>query len=219
MSPTPCLILGAAGHGAVVADALPAGSLLGFLDDSEKCPLLPHGLRRLGAFRDLGPLLRANPMAEVVIALGDNALRERIARQLLADYPTLRFATVVHATASISRHASVSPGAVICAGAVIGPGASVGSHAIVNTRASLDHHAVLGDFASMAPASATGGGASMGARSHLGMGAMLHHGISVGADTVVGSLSLVAGDLPDRVVALGAPARIVRSREPGERYL
>ena len=219
MSQALYLVLGASGHGTVIADALPPGSILGFLDDAEDCPLLPAGLRRIGAFRDLASVARSEPGVQLVVALGDNALRERVVRSVRAEQPTLRFATVVHPSASVSSSATLGPGSVVCAGAVVGPGAKVGAHAIINTRASLDHQAELADFASLAPASATGGTVRIGMRSHVGMGAMVHHGIFVGGDVVIGSLSLVDRNLPDRVVAVGIPARVVRTREPGERYL
>ena len=180
---------------------------------------MPRGYRRLGAIQDLARLLTSHPEAEVVVAIGDNFLREKIAAMLRSTAPGVRFGTVVHRSATVSPAASVAKGAVICAGAVVGPGASVGAHAILNTNASLDHHSSLGSFASMAPGSATGGGVVIGDRTHIGMGVMIHHGVTVGCDAVVGSLSLVDKALPDNVVAVGSPARILRERTTGEKYL
>ena len=71
----------------------------------------------------------------------------------------------------------------------------------------------------MAPASATGGGAVIGLGTAVGMGAMVHHGVRLGEDVVLGSLSLANKDIPDRVVAVGNPARVLRPRTPGETYL
>jgi maltose O-acetyltransferase len=45
----------------------------------------------------------------------------------------------------------------------------------------------------------------------LGGGVILCPGVSVGADTVVGAGSVVTRDLPAGVLALGVPARVVRS--------
>lgn len=49
----------------------------------------------------------------------------------------------------------------------------------------------------------------------LGGGAILCPGVTIGNDTVVGAGAVVTRDLPDGVVALGAPARVLR--EIGER--
>ena len=37
--------------------------------------------------------------------------------------------------------------------------------------------------------------------------------------SVVGAGSLVLSDVPDNVLVYGSPARIIRSRQPGERFL
>ena len=82
-----------------------------------------------------------------------------------------------------------------------------------------DHDSHLGAFASLAPGAITGGGVEIGARSFVGLGAQLIHGVSIGADTVVGAGALVLHPLPDGVVAYGAPARVIRSRQVSEPYL
>jgi maltose O-acetyltransferase len=45
----------------------------------------------------------------------------------------------------------------------------------------------------------------------LGGGVIVGPGVTIGADTVVGAGSVVLRDLPDGVLAVGVPARIVRS--------
>lgn len=48
----------------------------------------------------------------------------------------------------------------------------------------------------------------------LGGGVIVCPGVTIGADTVVGAGSVVARDLPPRVVAVGSPARVVRELTP-----
>lgn len=52
---------------------------------------------------------------------------------------------------------------------------------------------------------------SLGTASWIGAGAILMPGVSIGNGTVVGAGSVVTKSLPDRVVAVGSPARIIRS--------
>jgi maltose O-acetyltransferase len=49
----------------------------------------------------------------------------------------------------------------------------------------------------------------------LGGGVIVLPGVSIGADTVVGAGSVVTRDLPAGVVAVGNPARVVRTLERG----
>jgi len=96
---------------------------------------------------------------------------------------------------------------------------TIGEGCIVNTRASLDHHGVLEDYASLAPAVTTGGNVSIGEGSVIAIGATVLHGRSIGDWSVVGAGATVIDDVPDGVVAYGTPAKVVREREPGDRYL
>lgn len=211
----PLVIFGASGHAAVVAEAARSVGtcVLGFVADS------PSPLGLIGDEVSLPNLLRANLGAQVIVAIGDNHVRRQIAQRLLAKTPGITFASVVHRSATLCAGCVVSPGAFVAAGAVVGVDARVGEGAIVNTRASLDHHAELGAFASMAPASATGGRVRIGAGSAIGMGAMIHHDVTIGSDTVLGSLALANKNLGDCVIAIGNPARTISVRQPGDKYL
>jgi acetyltransferase-like isoleucine patch superfamily enzyme len=57
---------------------------------------------------------------------------------------------------------------------------------------------------------------SIGAGSWLGAGVVVLPGAQIGRHVVVGAGSVVTGDLPDNCVAVGAPARVVRSYHEGE---
>lgn len=214
------IIAGASGHACVAAEAAEGTfAIVGFVSDGDDAGVTTCYGPWLGELNQLAEVLELHHEVSVHVGIGDNGARKRVASMLEARHPGLRFATLVHASASVSRTAVLEEGVLICAGAVVGPGARIGRHVIVNTGASVDHHACVGPFASLAPGARTGGGAVVGEGSAVGMGTVIHQGIKVGSDSVVGSMALVNRDLPDRVVAYGHPCRVVRGREPGERYL
>jgi maltose O-acetyltransferase len=55
---------------------------------------------------------------------------------------------------------------------------------------------------------------TIGPRAWLGGGVIVVPGVSIGADTVVGAGSVVVHDLPDGVLAVGNPCRVVRPLGP-----
>ncbi|MEX0665932.1 MAG: acyltransferase [Acidimicrobiia bacterium] len=57
---------------------------------------------------------------------------------------------------------------------------------------------------------------SIGDGSWLGHGAVVLPGVSIGAHVVVGAASVVTSDLPDRCVAVGNPARVIRRYVDGQ---
>ena len=211
---TNLIIVGAGGHALSVADAASSAGwkVVGFYS--------PDGT---GPASSLGPVLSsldALDLSETAFALGigTNHSRETAAQDISRRFTQTEIVSVVHATAWVSPHATVHPGAVILAHTSVGPGGTVGRGALLNTGASLDHESSLGSFGSLGPGARTGGNAHIGERSMIGMQAGIMHGITVGGDTVVGAHSLVNSDLESNIVAWGTPARTVRTRLKDDPY-
>jgi len=201
-------LIGAGGHGRVIADILLESGHppTAFLDDApmhnsiSNIPVI-HGLEL------------PESTASVIIAVGDNFVRAALA----ARYS--KFTVAIHPSAQVSRDAEIGPGSVVMAGAVINPGVRVGAHCIINTCASIDHDCFISDFAHIAPGATLGGNVQVGTASMIGLGANVIHGLVIGAHTVIGAGSTVVRDVRDNVVAFGSPARELRTRSPGDRYL
>jgi sugar O-acyltransferase (sialic acid O-acetyltransferase NeuD family) len=218
MSNVPALdlvVVGAGGHAVSVAEvARSAGHrVLAFVDPRRA----GASLLGLPVVERPDALLAAG--AGVVVAIGDNAARQREAESLRARFAGIAFPVLVHASASVSGYALLGEGSVVMQHATVGSNARVGAFCIVNTAASIDHDAVMADGASIAPGAVTGGRVSIGPRAAVSIGAVVKHGVAIGADSVLGAHSYLHRDLPERCVAYGSPARVVRSRQPGEPYL
>lgn len=204
----PVYVVGAGGHARVVIDLLTRGgvAIAGIIDRSPAVP----SLRGVPVLAEDAPL---PPEAEFVIAVGDNAVRERLARA------RRRFCTGVHPASTVATDASLGPGTVIMAGAVVNAGARIGRHCIVNTGAIVEHDCVLEDFVSIAPGAVIGGAAQVAHGSAVSIGATVLHGVRIGRHVVLGAGAVATEAVPDNVVAFGCPARVVRTRQPGEAYL
>jgi sugar O-acyltransferase (sialic acid O-acetyltransferase NeuD family) len=204
-------VYGAGGHGKVVADILISrgeSEFAGFVDDREEL----WGARVIGlpVLGD-GQWLRLEALnSPIAVALGVGECRSR---QLLAERCSrwgIEVLTLVHPAATVSQSAQLGRGTVVMAGAIINPDARVGVGVIVNTGAVVEHDVKIGDYAHVAPKAAMGGASHLGAFSHLGLGAVVLQCIHIGAHTMVGAGAVVVENLPDRIVAIGAPARIHR---------
>ncbi len=200
------VILGAGGHARVVADAArsdpTAWDSVELVDADGDAALLTR-LRELPG--DERPAL--------VLGFGATPAGRRAAVEWFGD--TARWASIVHATASVSPSAVIEPGAVVLARAVVNAGATVGRHAIVNSGAIVEHDSVVGAFAHLAPGAVLGGGAAVGDRATIGMGALIRDHRTVGEDAVVGMGAVVVRDVPLGRTVVGNPAGPLRGRRPG----
>lgn len=127
----------------------------------------------------------------------------------------LRFATLVHPTARVSRSAVVGEGSVVNAGAIIAARAVLGRHVIVNRGALIGHHTRLGDHATVGPGANIGGCCEVGEATYIGIGAVILDQLRIGAHAIVGAASLVTREVADRVQVMGVPARVTKENIDG----
>ena len=198
-------MLGASGHGGVVADAaLAAGwDEVEFFDD--RWP----GIAGVGPWNIVGDTVALlgdhARYAGVIVAIGAN--RARLARHRALAAAGAAMTTVVHPSAVVSPFATLGDGSVLCALAVINPFARTGAAVILNTGATVDHDCVLGDGVHVSPGAHIGGAVSIGEASWIGIGAAVRQGILIGAGVIVGAGAAVVTDIADGITVVGVPAR------------
>lgn len=208
--PSRLVIIGAGGHGKVVADvAITAGFyIVGFVDDKAVSSPLP-GFQILGRVHDIPSLVSQFGKIEIAIAIGENATRKRIAESINA--LGVPFARIIHPSSIVSRFAQIGEGTVVMPGVVVNAGAAIGKHVILNTACSVDHDCVIGDFAHISPGAHLAGSVTVEEGVHVGTGASIIPGCSVGSWSIVGAGAIVIRNISSHVVAVGVPAKEIRS--------
>lgn len=216
------IIKGGGGHGRVIIDIVEKSGqfhLLGILDAQLPPGTNVFGYEVLGSLDDLNKLIIERQVQGVVIAVGDNWLRAKVTRSILLAAPHIAFPNVIHPAAQVGRSVCLGHGNVVMAGVVINSGATIGNFCILNTNCSIDHDVTLGDYVSFAPNSCAGGSVEVGDYSAVCLGANIIDRVRIGAHTVIGAGSTVLHEMPDNIVAFGTPARKIRDRIAGDKYL
>ncbi|MDN5843633.1 MAG: acetyltransferase [Alcaligenaceae bacterium] len=198
-------ILGASGHGKVVAEAaLAAGwDAVDFYDDAWP------GKRRIGKWvisGDTTALLKdPGGFDGVIVAIGNNAIRMTKIQQLQA--ADLLPATIVHPAAVISASARLGEGTVVMAGVVVNADTVVGAGAILNTSCSIDYDCELGEGVHISPGAHLGGQVRIGDQSWVGIGASIKQGTTVGSAVMIAAGAAVIDDIADNLTVAGVPAK------------
>lgn len=200
------LVVGAGGHGKVVAEA---AELLGRWDSIEFADDKFPALSQIGKWPVVS---NTNPVSltklgfkEFTVAIGNNLTRLQV-QQKLVDGSFIPV-TIIHPAAVVSPSVKIGVGSVIFAGAVINADTVIGDACIINTSASIDHDCEFGDSVHISPGAHLAGEVSVGKGSWLGIGSSVIQCISIGENVLVGAGAAVVSDIPGGVTAKGVPAR------------
>lgn len=190
----------------------PAWDLVGFIDDDrslrgkECC-----GVRVLGGRE----LLRELPDAFVLAVPGsptNYAHRKEIIDAIGVDRS--RFATVCHPSVAISPDAAIGVNTLLMANVVVTAGVTIGSHCVILPNTVVSHDSVVSDYCCIGSNVSISGSVTLGSHSYLGSGTRVREKVSIGERTLVGIGSNVIADIPAGVLAVGNPARVLRSGVP-----
>ena len=201
------VVIGSGGHAKVCIELLRAmgeevAVCVGGADSADACMGVPV-LKGDEHLRELRP-----DYSRAFVALGSNKLREKLGD--FAGELGFELVNAISPTAIVSPTAIIGRGVAIMAGAVINAESAIGDLAIINTGATIDHDNRIGRAAHVAPQCGLAGNVTVGERSFLGIGCKVVPQIRIGKDVTVGAGGVVIEDIPDGVVAVGVPARVMK---------
>lgn len=197
------ILIGGSGHAKVVMDCIRASGseVAGILDDGLAVGTQVLDVPVLGKTADF-EVHRAH---RFVIAIGNNAVRRRIAESM-----DVCWGTVVHPSAIVSACAVLGAGTVVMPGAVINAGAVVGSHCIINSGAVVEHDNDLADYVHISPKAALGGTVTVGEETHVGIGACVRNNVSICGGCTIGAGAVVVKNISEPGIYAGVPARKIK---------
>lgn len=194
------VIIGASGHGKVVADIAKKKGYneIVFLDDNEN-------LTECGGYPVIGRSSRfIEYNCDMIVAIGNSKIRQKIQEKLVLagkDVPIL-----IHPNAVIGENVKIYSGTVIMAGAIINSGSVIGKGCIVNTGASVDHDNLLGNFVHISVGAHLAGTVIVGDRTWIGIGAVVSNNVLITGDCMIGAGAVVTRNIEEQGTYVGVPA-------------
>jgi len=210
------IIYGAGGTGTEfvdIANRLPDSiwQKIYFLDDAPNDALNSSKEKYKIQILSFDAIAMDNSEVNVVIAVGEPAIREKLAKKISLKEWKL--------TCLIDPSVRVSETAKLLAGCVLYPGVKVSSNTVlkenvlVQFNSVVGHDVCVGENTIISSNVCVGGSVEIGVNCFIGMGAIIKEGLTIGNNSIIGMGSVVHRDIPDGVIALGDPARVAKRNE------
>ncbi|MCD7893152.1 MAG: acetyltransferase [Erysipelotrichaceae bacterium] len=198
------VIIGASGHGKVIADIAKLNGYkdIIFLDDDIT-------KKSNGKYQVVGTSDDIDKYADYdfFVGIGNNAIRKKIMNILKekdANIPIL-----IHPSAVIDETIYIAKGTVVMANAVINADAQIGEGCIINTSSTIDHDCIIEDYVHISPGSHLSGTVYVGAQTWIATGCSLINNINICSNVIIGAGSVVLNDITENGTYVGTPVRKV----------
>ena len=194
-------------------------NIIGIIDSIHDIGSDRFGYKVLGRQEDIVKLKEQYNIEGGVISIGDNWVRYYVSSQIKKQFQNFNPVNAIHPSVMIGDNVQLGKGVVMMAGCIINPKSRIGDFTFIATGAQIDHDCNIEDYASISAGSITGGYVTLGEFSAITLGVTIVDRLKIGKNTVIGAGSLILKDIPDNVLVYGNPARIVRTRKEGEKFL
>lgn len=198
------LIIGASGHGKVIADIalkMNKWKSIAFLDDDENIKQ-SMSIGVIGKSRDVFKYIQDY---DIFVAIGNNSTRERIQKNLEklgASMPVL-----IHPDATIGEQVKIGTGTAVMAGAIINCCTKIGKGCIINTGATIDHDNTIEDYVHISPGANLAGTVTVGKGTWIGIGSVVSNNISIVGNSTIGAGAVVTKDIDEVGTYVGVPVK------------
>lgn len=194
------IIIGASGHGKVVADI---AKLCGyndiiFLDNDSR-------IKSCSEYQVIGTdTIGYELKGDMFIAVGNGEIRKK----LMDRYSGRNFPILKHPSSVLAKNVEIGAGCVIMAGAIINTDTKIGKGCIINTGSSVDHDCVLGDFVHVAVGAHICGTVNVGDGTWIGAGSTVSNNVNICSNCIVGAGAVIVKDIKSMGTYIGIPAKM-----------
>jgi sugar O-acyltransferase (sialic acid O-acetyltransferase NeuD family) len=194
-------------------------NIVGIIDSIHDVDSDRFGYKIIGRQENISQIIKEYDVEGGVISIGDNWSRYYVYNQIKELAPDLEFVNAIHPSIVIGNNVTLGKGIVAMAGCIFNPKSFIGNFTFFATGAQVEHDNYIDDFSSISAGSITGGYVKLGKYSAVTLGVTIMDRVEIGENTVIGSGSLVTKSFPSDVLAYGNPAKIIRNRTKGEKFL
>ena len=176
-----------------------------FIDDTKNITMV-HGIQPI-------PFVEAQSRyssteLEIVIAVGEPHTRSILRKKVQAAKFSL--AILVHPSANISDDTILGAGTVVCYNSFVSCDVTIGENVLLQPTVSIGHDSKIGEDSVISTYVCIAGGCEIGSETYIGLQVPVKEGVCIGNQSIIGMGSVVVRNIPDQVIAIGNPARVIK---------
>lgn len=177
------LILGAGGHGKVIAEAAELEKKydeIAFLDDNSTEDKI-FNFSVIGKINDYK--IFKDKYKYAFVAIGNNNVRLELINKLIKE--GFLIPNIIHPNASISKYSKIETGTAILSGAIVNTNSIIGKGCILNINSIVDHDCNIEDGVHISSGAIVRSMVKIGELSIIGEGACITQGKNINKNTII----------------------------------
>ena len=208
------IIIGAGGLGQETVQLIkdinqktPEWELLGFVDDA---PSLQG--QSVQGFPVLGTIDWLNVQEQeywMICSISNPRIKQQAIERIRPEQR--HYATLVHPTAEIAGDAIIGIDVIIQTQCIVSVNVDIGDHVQLNPQCGIGHGTSINEFCSLYWNVTISGNVELGNGVLMGSKSIVIQDLSIGKWSTIGAAANVIRNLPANCIAVGSPARVIRS--------
>ena len=142
---------------------------------------------------------------EVVIAIGNSVVREKIVNKLPVE---TKYFTYIHPSVQIySNDVIIGEGGIICAGCILTTNIKIGKHSQLDRNTNIGHDSIMGDYFRSSPGVIVSGNCKIGNHVYMGTNSSVREKINICDNVTIGLNGGVVKDINKKGIYVGTPSK------------
>jgi len=144
------------------------------------------------------------------LGIGHPKARLNIANTLSNSFDNIDFPPIIHPNVIYdSSTCLIEKGVIVCASTILTVNVKLEKFSMLNLACTVGHEAIIGAGSVLNPTVNVSGGVKIGESVLIGTGAQVLQYLSIGDNSTVGAGACVTKNLPNNVIAVGIPAKVI----------
>lgn len=193
--------------------------IVGIIDSKVDIGTDLFGYRVIGRQEEILSLVEELGIEGGIMIQGDNYSRKIVYDAITSIIPDFYWINAIHPSCIIADGVKMGIGILMIAGVVVNSGATLGDFSHYYTGCQIEHNCEISEFASVSAGTTLGGFVKIGKYSAVTLGCTIIDRLIIGQNSVLGSGSLLVESIGDNQLWYGHPAKFIRTRKLGEKFL